>query len=419
MQLFDQKKLVVLAISFWITISDVWNLSSQTPGIEPIRVGVFLDLTGLTSEFGRATLNGIKLAASEINEAGGIDGRQVELIIEDDRGRPTEVQSVVDRLIGPNKVDALLGENSSTNSLVAARIAQDAKVPMITLATHPAITKVGNYIFRVTFIDSFVGEVLAEFAIKRLKAKHVALFVDSTSDYSETLATVFENRLVRLGGRVVVRKSYFPVDNDYKAQLRAIKSFHPAAVFVPGYYAEAGIIARQARQVGLNVPLLGGDGWESRELWGLGGASLNGSYIAHHYASDNPLYANKKFVASYGKHYGGLEPDTSSAFGYDSLRMLADAIVRAGTTEGAKLRDALARTKDFEGVTGRITMNENRDALKAAVILRLQDGRFIYFDTVQPSKPSARNLVLEKEAKLPITFDTTIATFSRIPRKMG
>ena len=386
MQLTDHKKLLVFLIVFGFSISNVWSRSHQTSGVEPIRIGVFLDLTGRTSEFGRATLNGAMLATAEINDAGGIEGRRIELIVEDDQGEPTEVTPVIYRLIGPNKVDALLGEIASTNSLVAARIAQDAKVPMITLAANSAITKVGNYVFRATFIDSFQGEALAEFAVKRLKAKRVALFVDSTSDYSGTLATAFGNRLVTLGGRVVVKKSYLRLDNQYKKQLREIKAFHPDAVFIPGYYAEAGVIARHARQIGLNVPLLGGDGWESRHLWALGGTSLNGSYIALPYASDNPSSANRKFVASYRKRYGGSAPDAFAALGYDGLKMLSDAIGRAGTTERLKLRDALASTKDFNGVTGRISINEHRDALKPVLILKLHDGRFMYFETVQPSK---------------------------------
>ncbi|MCM3869696.1 MAG: ABC transporter substrate-binding protein [Pyrinomonadaceae bacterium] len=390
-------KFLVIGIVIGISFSCVGLVAHQKPTNEPIRVGVFLDLSGRTAAFGRATLKGVKMAAAEMNQAGGIDGRRVELIIEDDLGRPDEAAKVVERLVVQKNVHALLGEVASSNSLVAAQIAQRAKVPMITpFGTHPAVTQVGNYIFRASFIDPFQGEVLAEFAVKTLRAKRGALLVDWSSDYCKTLATAFEESLIRLGGQVVVKQTYVQGDMDFKAQLVSIKSYRPHVIFVPGYYSEAGIIAKQARQVGLNSPLLGGDGWDSSQLWGLGGTALNGSYIANQYASDNPSLASKEFVANYKALYGGLEPDSLAALGYDALKILAGAIRRAGTTDGPALREALAGTRDFEGVTGRITMDENRNALKAAVILRLQDGRFVYSETVQPIKASANDHIPEK-----------------------
>lgn len=390
MPIVDHRRLLVLGIVFGMSLSNVGRVPHQKPPIESIKVGVFLDLSGPTSQFGQATLNGVKLAAAEINEAGGIDGRRVELIIEDDLGRPYEAATVVVRLIGQKKVHALLGAVASSHSMAAAPIAQQAKVPMITpSSTHTAITQIGNYIFRACFIDPFQGEVLAEFAVKTLKAKRVALFVDVNSDYTNTLSMAFEERLIRLGGQVVVKQSYAQGDKDFKAQLVAIRSYRPHVIVVPGYYSEAGIIAKQAKQVGLNRPLLGGDGWDSPQLWYFGGTSLNGSYIANHYASDGPSPANKEFVANYKVQHGGREPDALAALGYDALKLLADAVRRAGTTDGPALREALAGTRDFEGVTGRVTMDENRNPLKSAVILRLQDGRFVYYETVQPGSASA------------------------------
>lgn len=334
-------------------------------------------------------LNGVKLAATEINTHQVAGRRQVELIIEDDRGRPDEAATVVQRLIDQKKVHALLGELTSANRLAAAPIAQNAKVPMITSATHPVITQVGDYIFRASYVDPFQGQAMAQFAVRTLKAKRVACLVDASSDYSKNLATAFERSLIDEGGHIVVKQSYLQGDKDFAAQLFSIKSRKPDAVFVPGYYFEAGLIAKQAKKLGLNAPLLGCDGWGSQQLWYFGGRALNGSYMTNHYALDNPAPANKVFVTRYKAHYEGLAPNAFAALGYDALNLLADAVARAGTTHGPTVREALAGTTELEGVTGRITMDENRNASRA-VILRLQDRKFNYFEIVLPAKSIRR-----------------------------
>ena len=390
MHIINFKAVSVLGIVSAMLFTGFRAERQQTRSLEPIRVGVFLDLSGRTSSFGTATLNGVKLAADEINAYPGTDRRRVELYIEDDLGRPYEAATVVQRLIDQKKVHALLGEVASSNTLAAAPIAQNAKVPLVTSATHAAITQVGNYIFRVSVPDPFQAQALAQFAIKTLKAKRVALLVDSTSDYSSGLAAAFEKSLVSLGGRIVVRQSYSEGDRDFTAQLSAIKWSNPDVVLIPGYYNEAGPIARQAKQVGLAKPLLGADGWDSPQLWNLGGVALNGAYISHHYAVDGPSTGNKEFVTKYKAQYKGLEPDSLAALGYDALKLLADAVSRAGTTNGPALQKALAETRGFEGVTGIITMDENRNALRA-VILRLQDGKFVYSETVLPPKTGGGN----------------------------
>jgi len=205
------------------------------------------------------------------------------------------------------------------------------------------------------------------------------------SERKAGLDPAFEKSLISEGGRIVMKQSYIQGDKDFAAQLVAIRSSRPDVVFVPGYYNEAGPIAKQAKRIGLNKPLLGGDGWVSQQLWYLGGSALNGSYITSQYAVDNPVPANKEFVARYKAHYEGLEPDALAALGYDALKLLADALERAGTTNGPALREALAETKSFEGVTGRITMDENRNASRA-VILKLQNGKFAYCEIALPSK---------------------------------
>jgi branched-chain amino acid transport system substrate-binding protein len=387
MKVRDLKILLVIGIVLAISLSTVAEILHQRAPKEAISVGVFLDLSGHTAYFGRSTLNGIELAADQINQAGGIDGRRIELLVKDDLGRPTETVDAVRDLIDRKKVHAVIGDVASSLSLAAAPIAQNAKVPMITPSgTHPAVTQVGNYIFRACFTDPLQGEALAEFAAKNLKARRAALLVDRSSDYSSSIEVAFERRFMKLGGKVVVKQSYMQGDRDFMAQLVSMRSRKPDVIVVPGYYNEAGEIAKQARRIGIRKPLLGVDGWDSTLLWEFGGASLNGSYITNHYASDRPSAANAQFVQKYKARYRGLEPDALAALGYDAMRLLADAVRRARSTDGPALREALAETTNFEGVTGSITIDRERNAIKSVVILRLQDGRFIYERAIIPSK---------------------------------
>jgi branched-chain amino acid transport system substrate-binding protein len=349
-----------------------------------VLVGYYGDLSGRTSSFGQSTKNGVEMAADEINKAGGVNGRQIQIIVEDDQGEPNKAATVVTKLINQDKVHALLGEVASSNSLAAAPKAQEAKVPMISpSSTNPAVTKVGDYIFRVCFIDPFQGEVMAKFASNSLKAKRAAILYDFNSDYSRGLYEFFKRSFTKLGGEVVSEKSYTQGDRDFSGQLTAIRSSNPDVIYVPGYYGEVGVIANQTKQLGIKAPLLGGDGWDAPQLWQLGGAALNGDYISNHYSVDDPSPAIQKFVADYKARYNIL-PDALAALGYDSMKVLADAIKRAGGTENAKLRDAIAQTKGFSGVTGSITIDQDRNAVKPAVVLKLQDSKFVYETTIYP-----------------------------------
>jgi branched-chain amino acid transport system substrate-binding protein len=337
--------------------------------------------------FGRSHLNGIELAAGQINETGGIDGRRVKLIVEDDKGEASEAATLATQLIEEKKVDALLGDVASSLSLAAAPIAENAKVPMITPAsTHPVVTQRRNYIFRACFIDPQQGEALAEFAVKNLRARRAALFVDRSSDYSRSIEKAFEQRFAKLGGQVVVKQSYMGGDRDFVAQLVSIRHARPDVLVVPGYYNEAGDIAKQARRIGFRKPLLGVDGWDSPLLWHGGGASLNGSYISNHYSSSSPSAANNRFVEKYKERYRGLAPDALAALGYDAMNLLADAFRRASASDSTALRDALAATRNFEGVTGGISMFEEGNPIKPVVIVRLQGGKFVYEGSIQPVK---------------------------------
>ncbi|HYR75374.1 MAG TPA: ABC transporter substrate-binding protein [Pyrinomonadaceae bacterium] len=350
----------------------------------PIKVGYYGDLSGRTSNFGQSTKNGVMMAADEINKAGGINGRQIQILSEDDEGRPEKAATVVTKLIDQDKVIALLGEVASGNSLAAAPKAQAAKVPMISpSSTNPAVTQVGDYIFRVCFIDPFQGEVMAKFAANTLHAKKAAIMEDFNSPYSRGLTEFFESSFKKLGGQVITKQSYTQGDRDYKGQLTSIRSANPDVIYVPGYYGEVGVIAKQAKQLGINVPLLGGDGWDAPQLFELGGEALNGDYISNHYSVEDPSPAIQKFVGDFNSRYK-IKPDALAALGYDAMRVLADAIKRGGTTNGPKLRDAIAATKDFPGVTGVITINAERNAVKSAVVLKIQDGKFVYQETIKP-----------------------------------
>jgi len=354
-------------------------------GGDTIKVGEYASLTGGTATFGVSSHEGTAMAIEEINAAGGVLGKKIQLLTEDDLSKAGEPATIVNKFIARDNVVAVLGEVASSASLEAAPICQQNKIPMISPAsTNPDVTKTGDYIFRVCFIDPFQGTVMANFATKTLKAKRVAVFTDVKSDYSKGLAKFFKERFLANGGEIVSELDFNKGDKDFKAQLTTIKAANPDAVFVPGYYTECALISIQAKQLGLNVPLFGGDGWESEELLKIGGDAVNGNYFSSHYHPAVGSDMCRKFVESYRKRYHGKTPDTMAALGYDSALVLADAIKRAGTTDSAKLRDAIAATKNFPAVTGTLTLNENRDPIKSAVIIQIKDGQFKYLETVEP-----------------------------------
>jgi len=359
--------------------------TNVTDGGGEIVVGYYGDLTGRTASFGTSTRNGVEMAVDEINKAGGVMGRKVRVIVEDDQGEPNKAATVVSKLVNQDKVQAVLGEVASSNSLAAAPKAQEAGVPMISpSSTNPRVTEMGDFIFRVCFIDPFQGTVMADFAWKTLKARKVAIFTDVKSDYSKGLAQFFKERFTKNGGTIPAELDYNGGDKDFKAQLTSIKAANPDGVFIPGYYTDVALICIQARQIGLNVPLFGGDGWESEDLVKIGKEAVEGTYFSTHYHPDVGTELSRKFVDNYKKRYSGKTPDALAAMGYDSAAVLIDAMKRAGSTEGQKVRDAIAATKDFQGVTGKILINEKRDAVKSAVILQVKDGKYKYLETIAP-----------------------------------
>lgn len=349
------------------------DTNTAGPTGDTIKVGVYVDLTGQTSSFGQSTKNGIELAVEEINKSGGVNGKQIQLVIEDDQGRTEQAKTVVEKLIKQDKVVAVLGEVASSNTLAAAPVAQEAKIPMITpSSTNPKVTQVGDHIFRVCFLDDFQGSSIAKFASGKLNAKTAAILGDVNSDYSKGLTEFFEKEFTKLGGKIVAKEAYAQTDPDFKGQLTKIRDLQPDVLYIPGYYGQVGIIAKQARELGMTIPLLGGDGWDSPQLWSLGGDALKNSYITNHYSADDPNPVIQNFVKAYKAKFNNVAPDSLAALAYDSAKVLADALKRAGSTDSAKLRTAINETKDFAGVTGSISINAERNAVKPAVVLEVK-----------------------------------------------
>jgi branched-chain amino acid transport system substrate-binding protein len=378
---------LLVVIAAGLTLSGCTKPASDgaAAAADTIKVGEFASLTGKEAAFGQSSHKGTELAIEELNAAGGVLGKKFELITEDNRSTAGESATIVKKLITRDKVVAILGEVASSRSLEAAPSAQEARIPMISpSSTNPMVTETGNYIFRVCFIDPFQGGLLAGYAQRNLKAKKAAILSDVSADYSVGLAKFFREAFLAGGGTIVSEQKYTGGDKDFKAQLTAIRGAQPDVIMVPGYYNEVGLIVAQARQLGIKVPLIGGDGWEAPQLLELAGAdALQGTYYSTHFSPESTEPLAQKFVAAYKAKYNET-PDAMAALGYDSAMVLADAIKRAGTTDGPKLRDALAATSGFPGATGITTLNEKRDATKPAVIITAKDGRFQYVETISP-----------------------------------
>ncbi|MCC6445446.1 MAG: ABC transporter substrate-binding protein [Armatimonadetes bacterium] len=352
---------------------------------EPIRIGEYGSLTGSKATFGTSTRKGVDLAIEEINRAGGVLGRKLEVIVEDDQGKQEEANLAVSKLIERDNVVAVIGEVASSLSLAAAPICQTARIPMITPAsTNPAVTQKGDYIFRICFIDPFQGTVMARFAHRTLKSRRAAILRDIRNDYSVGLADYFAQEFTRLGGAIVGDESYQENDTDFKAQLTSLRSKKPDALFIPGYYTEVGLICKQARELGLTCSFLGGDGWDSPQLAAIGGDAVEGGYFSNHYSVAEKRPEIARFVESFRARYSGETPEAMAALGYDAAKILADALARAGRAAPAALRAALAQTKGFRGVTGIITLDTDRNAVKPAVIVQMKQGQPRYVQSIAP-----------------------------------
>ena len=351
---------------------------------DTIKIGEVGSMTGSEATFGVSTHEGIQLAIKEQNAKGGIKGKKIELISLDNQGKPEEAAIATTKLITQDKVVAILGEVASSRSLAMAPIAQQNKVPMVSpSSTNPKVTEVGDYIFRVCFIDPFQGSVMAKFASETLKVKKVAILRDVKSDYSVGLSNYFTEAFKKAGGEIVVDQSYSSGEVDFNSQLTSIRAKKPDAIFVPGYYTEVGLIAKQARKLGIKAPIMGGDGWDSEKLYEIGGKALNNGFFSNHYSQDDQSPSVQNFIKNYKAAYGKV-PDGLAAMGYDAAAVLFAAMDKTKSVAPAEIRDQLAKTKDYQAVTGKITIDAKRNASKPAVVLEVKDGKFLYKSTVNP-----------------------------------
>lgn len=371
--------LLAVIVSFAVTSCNKSNPDNE------IVIGQYASLTGSEATFGISSDNGLKMAVEEINSQGGILGKQIKLVTEDNQGKTNETQTVVQKLIQRDKVVAVIGEVASSRSKAGAPICQQNKIPMITPAsTNPEVTAIGDYIYRVCFIDPFQATVMSKFAINSMKVTKVALLVDTKNAYSTGLADSFRKIFVEMGGQIVEEQKYSAGDKDFKAQLTSIKAANPEAIFIPGYYTDINLISIQAREIGITIPLFGGDGWESEKLTeGKAKDALEGCFFSTHVSAEDPSPKIQGFIQKYKAKYGST-PDAMAFLAYDAGMILFDAIKRANSTEGAKIKDALAQTKDYSGITGTITINDQRNAIKPAVVMQIKDGKFTYKETIAP-----------------------------------
>ena len=324
------------------------------------------------------------MAIEEINAKGGILGQRIDLVVDDNGSKAGETARITRKFLSQDHVVAILGDLTSSATMEAAPLAQEAHVPLLTpTATAISITKVGDYVFRSCFIDPFTGRIMARFAIEHLQARRGVVMTDVKQDYSIGVSAELKAYYGQQGGQVLQEFSFSSGDTDFRAQLTSLKSLQPDVVFLPGYYTEAALILRQARQLGIKAPFVGGEGWDSPSLISVAGKSAEGSFYTDHFSPDDPATLVRTFVQAYKTKYG-TSPDALSALFYDGAGLLADAIRRAGSTEPAKIRDALAATKNFPGVTGNISVDEQRNASKPVVIVTIENGQLKMVERVEP-----------------------------------
>jgi len=349
------------------------------------------ELTGNTASYGTSAAAGAKLAFKEINANGGVLGKQIQIVTADNKGEPSESANAMTKVITQDKVVAITGFTVSSCGIAGSAVAEDNKIPFVAAATvNPRVTvdektgKVKEYTFRACFIDSFQGTVGANFALNTLKKSKSAIMVDNSSDYSKGLAQIFKDVFTKGGGQVVVEEAYLQKDQDFKSVLTKIKAQNPEIIYLPGYYDDVGKIIKQARELGITVPILGGDAWDSPRLVELGSPeALNNTYFTNFYSTQDTSPASQAFVTAYQKEYNQL-PDSMAAMGYDAAYLLVDAIKRAGSVDSAKIREALAATQGFKSVSGSMNLSPTHDAIRGVVIIQMKDGQQVYKETVKP-----------------------------------
>ncbi|MBV7505103.1 ABC transporter substrate-binding protein [Bacillus sp. sid0103] len=388
-----KKRLAGVFMSFMVAAGVLAGCNSSASGDGEkdgtIKIGANLELSGGVASYGQSAKEGIELAIEEINKE-GIDGKKLKLVTVDNKSDAAEATNGALKLATQDKVVAMIGSATSTNTLAQVQIAQDNKIPLITpTATNATITnkdgKLNDFVFRTCFIDPFQGTVAANFATNDLKVKSAAVLIDSSSDYSKGLAASFKKNFEANGGKIVKEEAYVAKDTDFRATLTNIKAANPEYIFVPGFYEEVGLIIKQARELGLNVPIMGGDGWDSPKLVEIAGAAtLNNTFITNHYSSGDSDKKVQDFVAAFKAKYDGKSPDAFTALGYDTVYFLADAIKRAGSSDPKKIQKALAETDGLELVSGKVKLDKNHDPIKAAVILEYKNGEQQFKTKINP-----------------------------------
>ena len=356
-----------------------------------IKIGLLNEMTGGNATFGQSSANGAKMAIKEANAKGGLLGKQIQAVIADNKSEPSESANAMTKLVTQDKVVAVTGVFASSNAIAASNVAEVSKVPFLAVgATNPKVTvdeksgKVKEHTFRICFIDPFQGTVGANFVLNTLKHKKAAILVDNSSDYSKGLSAFFKDAFTKGGGSILLEEAYLQKDQDFKTILTKVKAANPEVIYVPGYYEEVGKIVKQARELGITAPMIGGDGWDSPKLVEVGtAAALNNTYFTNHYSAEDTSAASKAFVEAYKKEYGQA-PDAVAVLAYDAANVLIEAIKRANSTDPAKIREALAASKDFPAVTGSTTLNATHDAVKSAVIIEMKEGKQVYKATVKP-----------------------------------
>ncbi|MCX7779747.1 MAG: ABC transporter substrate-binding protein [Negativicutes bacterium] len=356
-----------------------------------LKIGLLNEMTGGNATMGTSAVNGAKLAIKEANAKGGVLGKQIKAVIADNKSEPSEAANAMTKLVTQDKVVAVTGVFASSNAIAASSVAEANRVPFLAVgATNPKVTvdeksgKVKDYTFRVCFIDPFQGTVGANFVLQTLKLNKAVTLIDNSSDYSKGLAAFFKDAFTRAGGVVLAEEAYLQKDQDFKTILTKVKALNPEIIYVPGYYEEVGKIVKQAREIGIAVPIIGGDGWDSPKLTEIAtAAALNNTFFTNHYAVDDTSAASRAFVDTYRREYGQA-PDAMAVLAYDAANILIDAIKRANSADPGKIREALAATKDFPAITGTTTLNATHDAVKSAVVIEMKDGRQLYRTTVKP-----------------------------------
>lgn len=387
MKVFSKKYCLLAALILLIGLLSGCGSSASND----IKIGMVYELTGNTASYGTSAADGAKLAFKEINANGGVLGKQIKVITADNKGEPSESANAMTKVITQDKVVAVTGFTVSSCGIAGSSVAEDNKIPLVAAATvNPRVTvdektgKVKDYTFRACFIDSFQGTVSANFALNSLKKSKSAIMIDNSSDYSKGLAQIYKDVYTKGGGQILIEEAYLQKDQDFKSILTKIKAQNPELIYLPGYYEDVGKIIKQARELGIMIPILGGDAWDSPRLVELGSPqALNNTYFTNFYSVQDTNPASQAFVEAYKKEYGQL-PDSMAAMGYDAVYLLVDAIKRANSTESAKIREALAGTQNFKSVSGNMNLSPTHDAIRGVVIIEMKDGTQVYKETVKP-----------------------------------